>query len=153
MRYDQCPARWRCTMSVLLRKALADVTRRKGRTLLAILGICIGVLGFTAVNEASDLIGGAFFYSTDAGAVPNMTFVVSSLPSAVSTMIQHMPNVEKFQVRTTYNTSWLNANKGDGPPIIEIDGYHYRQAVQLAESQDPTRHWPGPGEIVMDQSE
>lgn len=140
-------------MSVLLRKALADVTRRKGRTMLAILGICIGVLGFTAVNEASDLIGGAFFYSTDAGAVPNMTFVVSSLPSAVSTMIQHMPNVEKFQVRTTYNTSWLNANKGDGPPIIEIDGYHYGQAVQLGEFQVTSGHWPGPGEIVMDESD
>lgn len=140
-------------MSVLLRKALADVTRRKGRTLLAVLGIFFGVLGFTAVNEASDVIGGAFFYSTDAGAVPNITFVVSSLPSAVATTIRHMPNVEKFQVRTTYNTSWLNANGSNGTPIIEIDGYQYGQAVQLGEFQITSGHWPGPGEIVMDESD
>lgn len=40
--------------SVLTRKAIADVTRRKGRTMLMILGIFIGVLGLTAVNGASD---------------------------------------------------------------------------------------------------
>ncbi len=42
-------------LSVLNRKAIADVTRRKGRTILMILGIFIGVLGLTAVNGANDV--------------------------------------------------------------------------------------------------
>ena len=57
-------------MSVLVRKALMDITRRKGRSLLSILGILLGILGLTAMNEATDLIGGAFFYSTDVDGHP-----------------------------------------------------------------------------------
>lgn len=140
-------------MSILLRKALADVTRRRMRTLLAILGICIGIVGFTAVNEANDLIGGAFFYSTDAEAVPDIMFTVNSLPSAVATTIEHLPNVEKFQVRTTYNTTWLNASTKNGTPVIEINGYREGQSVQLGEFQLLSGHWPGPGEIMLDESD
>ncbi|EFH80941.1 hypothetical protein [Ktedonobacter racemifer] len=52
-------------MSMLLRKSWADVIKRRGRTLLAVLSIMLGVLGITAVNQASDQLGGNFLYSTD----------------------------------------------------------------------------------------
>jgi len=48
-------------MNALTRKAVADVTRRAGRTILMVLGIMIGVLGITAVNQANSQIGGTFF--------------------------------------------------------------------------------------------
>jgi putative ABC transport system permease protein len=136
-------------MNALTRKALADVTRRKGRTLLAILGIVIGVLGLTAVNEASDLLSGAFFYTTDAGAVPDITVTVDHLPAAVATTIQHLPNVAIMQVRTTYMTLWSPTGQGE-PVNIEIDSDQDGQSLQLGAFQLTSGRMPGPGELVMD---
>src|SRR5258706_6939768 len=46
-----------------LRKSLADVTRRKGRTLLVALGIFIGVCGLTAINVTDDTLVNAFAFT------------------------------------------------------------------------------------------
>lgn len=136
-------------MNALTRKSLADVTRRKGRTLLAILGIVVGVLGLTAVNEAADVLSGAFFYTTDTSAVPDMTFTVDRLPAAVATSIQHLPNVAMMQVRTTYITLWSAAGQSE-PVTIEIDGYQGTPPLQLGAFQLTSGRLPGAGEIVMD---
>lgn len=40
---------------ILIRKALLDITRRKGRSILIILGVVISVFGFTTVSEAANL--------------------------------------------------------------------------------------------------
>ena len=42
--------------SARLRKSVADVTRRKGRTLLVTLGIFIGVFGLTVINSVEDTL-------------------------------------------------------------------------------------------------
>ena len=60
------------TISVSTRKAIADVTRRKGRTILMILGIFIAVLSLTAINGANDL------FSTDLQSVVSSSFDGSS---------------------------------------------------------------------------
>lgn len=135
-------------MSALSRKAVADVTRRKGRTTLAILGIMICVLCLTAVNEATDLLGGAFFYVTDAAAVPDMTFTVDDLPATVTTAIQQLPNVSMVQTRTTYMTLWSAAGHGE-PVNIEIDSDQHAQQ-NLYAFQLTSGRMPGPGEIVID---
>ncbi len=49
--------------SASLRKSFADVTRRKGRTLLVVLGIFIGVFGLTAINTAEDSLFAALTFS------------------------------------------------------------------------------------------
>lgn len=136
-------------MNALTRKALTDVTRRKGRTLLAILGIMIGVLGLTAVHEATNLLSEAFFYTTDAGAAPDITVTVDHLPTAVATTIQHLPNVAIMQVRTTYMTLWSPAGQRE-PVNIEIDSDQDGQQLPLGAFQLTSGRMPGPGEIVMD---
>jgi putative ABC transport system permease protein len=47
----------------LTRKSIADVTRRRLRTILVVLGIAVGVLGLTAINIASDAMNGALAFS------------------------------------------------------------------------------------------
>ena len=139
---------------MLARKALADVIRRKGLQLLAVLGIALGVLGLTAVNQAANLIGGAFFYSADATAVPNVTFTVDSLPPEVSAAIQRLPDVGRMQTRVTYNTDWVNAPSMDGQtPVIEIDGYDDPHQLELGAFRLVAGRLPGPGEIVLDESD
>ncbi len=78
-------------MRALTRKAFADITRRKGRTTLMIIGILIGVLGLTAVNEASDLIRSTFFYSVDPQGVPTMSSIVDRLPADIEAQIAIFP--------------------------------------------------------------
>ncbi|HET7640797.1 MAG TPA: hypothetical protein VFK47_18960, partial [Ktedonobacteraceae bacterium] len=47
----------------LTRKSIADVTHRRLRTILVVLGIAVGVLGLTAINIASDAMNGALTFS------------------------------------------------------------------------------------------
>src|SRR5215472_14221498 len=132
---------------ILLRKALADVTQRKGRTVLVILSILIGVLGLTAVNSANDVIGGAFIYSHDQSASPDMVFSAPVVdPSVVSTVL-HIPNVAKVQLRSEYHSNWHTTT---GSASIQINGYADLQHIQLGTFQLTSGRLPGPGEIVMD---
>src|SRR5215472_951451 len=137
--------------SIVLRKALADVTQRKGRTVLVILSILIGVLGLTAVNSANDVIGGAFIYSHDQSASPDMVFSAPVMnPSTATGIAQHMPNVAKVQVRSEYHTNWHTTN-GTGSASLQINGYADFQHIQLGTFQLTSGRLPaGPGEIVMD---
>lgn len=139
-------------MSVLARKTLLDITRRKGRSMLIILGILIGVLGITALNEAADLIGGAFFYSTDPAAIPNITCIVSGVPPSVATAIARLPNVELIQPRTLYLTLWHHPGSGN-QDILQITAEQSTQLSQMGAFQLTSGRMPGPGEIVMDTSD
>jgi putative ABC transport system permease protein len=135
--------------SIVLRKALADVTQRKGRTVLVILSILIGVLGLTAVNIANDVIGGAFIYSHDQSASPDMVFSGPVIDPSVVGMVLHMPNVAKVQLRSEYHSNWHTTN-GTGSASIQINGYTDLQHIQLGTFQLTSGRLPGRGEIVMD---
>ncbi|HEY1353978.1 MAG TPA: FtsX-like permease family protein [Ktedonobacteraceae bacterium] len=138
-------------MSVLVRKVFLDITRRKGRSFLLILGILIGVLGFTTLNEAVDLIGDAFFYSTDPAATPNITCIVSSLPPSVATALTRLPNVALVQERSLYLTFWHLGN-GTSRTVMQITATSDLRP-RLGDFQLISGHLPGPGEIVMDESD
>ena len=136
-------------MHALTRKSLADVTRRKGRTLLMILGILTGVLGITAVTQASDQLGGAFFYSTDPQAVPNIVIRVNTLPASSVSTIQHIPDVQQLQLRTVYVTPWQFAGQAENY-ALQIFAYADMQHIQLWPFQITDGRLPGRGEIVPD---
>lgn len=132
---------------IVLRKALADVTQRKGRTVLLILSLLVGVLGLSAVNTANDVIGGAFIYSHDQSASPDMVFSGPVIdPSVVGTVL-HIPNVAKVQLRSEYHSNWHTTT---GSASIQINGYTDLQHIQLGTFQLTNGRLPGAGEIVMD---
>src|SRR5439155_2930164 len=99
--------------SALRHKAITDVTRRKGRTLLVILGIMIGILGITAVNMANDIVGGAFIFSHDHTTVPDMIFTGPAFNPSVSVAVARVANVDKVQQRTEFLSRWYVA-QGSG---------------------------------------
>lgn len=133
--------------SVLLRKSIADVTRRKGRSMLVILGIFLGVLGLTAVNVANDTFGRQFLSIVAPSDVPNATFTVAALPPSVLVALQHAANVETVEVRTQMDTTWHLA---DGRTAsLELNGYQDWQPPQLDTFRLISGSLPGPGEIVM----
>ena len=139
-------------ISIVTRKSLADVTRRKGRSILMIVGILIGVLGLTAVNIASDTFSRDFFSIVAPNDAPNITFYVQSLPPAVATRLQHTANVQAFQVRQQFLSRWhLTGNSGS--VSLAINSYADWTHIQLDTFQLTSGRLPGPGEIVMATSD
>src|SRR5258707_6923826 len=138
-------------MNALTRKAVADVTRRVGRTILMVLGIMIGVLGLTAVNQANSQIAGTFLYNTNPTAIPNITMIAdtSSLPASTRASIERLPSIEKIQQRTIYTAAWQFAGRS-ADHTMQIFTYPDLNAIQLWPFQIISGRAPGPGEIVLD---
>ncbi|HEX6483584.1 MAG TPA: FtsX-like permease family protein [Ktedonobacteraceae bacterium] len=137
-------------ISVSTRKAIADVTRRKGRTILMILGIFIGVLSLTAINGANDLFSKDL--QSGIGNSFDLFFSLESAPPALVTQMEHTSNVAAMQPRTAYKTTWHLAGNGGTTPF-QILGYQDLQHVQAGTLHLISGRLPGPGEIAMDTSD
>lgn len=138
-------------MNALVRKAVADVTRRMGRTILMVLAIALGVMGITAVNQASSQIGGTFLYNTDPSAIPSISLMVdtSRVPAAALTAIQRLSAVQKLQLRSVYSAPWqLNGRAADH--TMSFFAYPDAQTPALWPFEVASGRLPGPGEIVLD---
>src|SRR5215470_15147503 len=111
------------SLRALGRKALADVTRRKGRTLLVVLGILVGVLGLTAINVAAGAMSSAFAYSLDQRATGDVEFYVSKgVQPSVVTLLQAQPNVQTVQLLAAYRTRW-KVSQAPGHVNIGIEAF------------------------------
>lgn len=139
---------------VLTRKAISDITRRKGRATLVILGILIGVLGLTAVNLADDLMGNAFSFRYNLSTLPDLAYNTQSQAIDVSLLpdIQHMANVAHASLRTEYDTRW-HIRSGSGYAHLSILGNVDTSPNALGAFQLTSGHLPGTGEIVMESSD
>ena len=137
-------------ISVLTRKAIADVTRRKGRTILMILGIFIGVLGLTAVNGANDLLSRDLTSAVTSSF--DIFFAVDRAPSSLITQVEHAENVAALQQRAAYATTW-HLPGGGGTTPMQLYGYADLQRVQVGTLQLTSGRLPGRGEIALDTSD
>ncbi|QBD75268.1 FtsX-like permease family protein [Ktedonosporobacter rubrisoli] len=137
--------------SAIARKALTDVTRRPGRTLLAVLGIMIGVLGLTAINVAGEITNNLFASGNDLSRAANLSFSVQSIQPSRASSLATVPNVQIVQIGTRYQTRWHVATKS-GHIGLTILGYQDLQHIQLSPFQLINGRLPGPGEIIMEES-
>jgi putative ABC transport system permease protein len=140
--------------SALTRKAIADITRRKSRTVLVILGILIGVLGLTAVNLADDLMGNAFSFRYNLSTLPDLAYNTQSqaIDASLLSGVQRMANVAQASLRTEYDTRW-HISSGSGYAHLSILGNIATSPNALGAFQLTSGHLPGPGEIVMESSD
>ncbi|MFI5271677.1 MAG: FtsX-like permease family protein [Ktedonobacterales bacterium] len=143
--------RSRLPLRPLARKSLADVTRRKGRTILVVMGILIGVLGLTAINVAAGAMGEAFAFSNDQHHTGNIEFDVSRVDARTAAALQGLDNVQAVQLLTFYNTQW-HVSAAPGHVAINILSYPDLSHITLNGFQLTSGHLPGAGEIVMEDS-
>ena len=61
-------------MRATWKKSLADVTRRKGRTLLVVLGIFVGVFGLAGITSTEDTLSSAITFTAS---TPRVDVVVT----------------------------------------------------------------------------
>jgi putative ABC transport system permease protein len=134
----------------LTRKSIADVTRRRLRTILVVLGIAVGVLGLTAINIASDAMNGALAFSENRSSSPDLSFSVQAVDSSLASTLAAVPNVKAVQIDTQYITRW----HGSSVPIrMGIVAYANFQNVKINTFELSSGRLPGPGEIVMESSD
>ncbi len=137
-------------LSASLRKSMADVTCRKGRTLMVVLGIFIGVLGLTGVNFIQQTIFSAFRYSVGSAAnYPDIVLRVNSLDSALTPTLAAVPNVQAVQMESSFDTQWhVSAAPGHVP--ISIIGYPDLQHIPITPFQLTSGRYPGVGEVLLE---
>ena len=137
-------------LSASLRKSLADVTRRKGRTLLVVLGIFIGVFGLTAINITQDQLFAAFAFSIGSQATqPDLVVDVDRLDPQLVPALLAVPNVKQVQEETTFSTQW-HVSRAPGHVDLTIISYPDLQHIPLTPFELTSGRYPGAGEIVME---
>ena len=138
-------------MSASLKKSFADVTRRKGRTLMVVLGIFIGVLGLTGVTFIQQTILSAFTYSIGTAAnSPDITLMVNRLDPALTPQLSAVPNVQAVQMQSVFATHWHVSATALGHVPINIVSYPDWQHVPITPFQLTSGRYPGAGEIVLE---
>ena len=137
-------------ISASLRKSFADVTRRKGRTLLVVLGIFIGVFGLTAINTAEDALFAAITFSMSSQAIqPDILVDVDHLDPALLPTLQSVTDVRTVQYQTVFNTQW-HVSQAPGHIDMAITSYPDLRHVPLTPFQLTSGRYPNAGEIVME---
>src|SRR5260370_4215593 len=139
-------------LTPLTRKAIGDVTRRKLRTLLVVLGIVVGVAGLTAINITAHALTAAFAYSASERATSDVSIFLVSVDPSVAAQMQALPNVKVVQVQSFYGTRW-QVSVAPGHVNMRIDAYQNLQDVKLFPFQLTSGRLPGVGEIVMESSD
>jgi putative ABC transport system permease protein len=134
----------------LTRKSIADVTHRRLRTLLVVLGIAVGVMGLTAINIASDALNRSLAFSENRSSLPDLSFSVQSVDPSLASTLAAVPNVKAVQFDTQYITRW----HGPSVPIrMGIIAYANFQDVRINTFELERGRLPGPGEIMMESSD
>ncbi len=137
-------------MSATLRKSFADVTRRKSRTLMVVLGIFIGVFGLTVINVTEDAISSAYAFSLGINADrPDLALKVDKLDVALLPQLAAVANVKTLDYQSIYITQW-RTNTAPGHVDFAIDSYPDLQHIAINAFQLLSGRYPtAPNEIVM----
>jgi putative ABC transport system permease protein len=137
-------------MRALTRKSIADVTRRKLRAGLTILGIAIGVMGLAAIGVASDQLSASFKYSTDASGAADITFYTTPADTALVAALAAQPHVTAVEARVYQPTRWA-VPSGHYP--FNVVGVQDFNALRFDKFQVIEGRLPGTGEILLDSGD
>ena len=136
----------------LLRKAFADVTRRKTRTLGVILGIVIGVFGLTAITMFQDTYFAALAYTNAEVKQADITFDVQAIDPTLAPHLLAVPNVHTVTFQTIAQTSW-HIHRAPGSIFLTIVGLPDPAHIDINAFQLLSGRTPGPGEIVLESGD
>src|SRR5260221_8321615 len=130
--------------SARLRKSLADITRRKGRTLLVVLGIFIGVVGLTAINFTEDTLVNAFAFTLGYRATqPDYQMMVDRLDPPLLPALQDVSNVKAVQFLSLFSARWrVHLHQDRGTPAIGIASHPHPQHVPITPFPLTARRYP-----------
>src|SRR5215831_89107 len=138
----------------LIRKSFADITRRKGRSVLVILGILISVCGLAAINTANANLTAAFDFSQAHVETPEIQIAAQRSMDALVPTIVAMPDVN-YAVATVALPSqprWRTTVAPGHLPITIVVWPDYQHLPQKP-CELSSGHYPGPGEILLESGD
>lgn len=93
-------------MSGIFRKAYRDITGRKVRSALTVLGILIGVAGIVIIVSTSQNLTRAQAQAFNNSSQADVTLWVWDAPPSLERALEAIPNVAEAELRNTYWTKW-----------------------------------------------
>src|SRR5579872_2540853 len=96
-------------MFISVRKAYRDLTRRRLRSFLTIIGIVIGVGGLVAITATSKNMAAAQAAAYNNNSQQDMRWWLGGAPQSVVAAVQQVPNVAVAELRSTYYTKYYAA--------------------------------------------
>ena len=136
-------------MRPLAKKSFKDVTQRKLRAALTILGIAVGVLGLTAISIAQGQMTSAIKYSEDATGLPDITYYTSPTTSSVIDGLRTWPNVQTVEAAGVVYTQWRVPS---GHKALQMVGLPDLRDHLMNRFQLTSGSWPRPGQILMESN-
>jgi putative ABC transport system permease protein len=137
-------------VKALTKKVFKDITHRKLRTLLTILGIAIGIIGLAAISIASSQFRSSFEYSTDRTAQPDLQFFTAPTNAPLLDALKSQPNVKTAQAGGYIVTRW-SVPSGHIPMIIL--GITDFQHIHMNKFELVEGSLPGPNQIALEASD
>lgn len=136
-------------MIISLRKAFRDLTRRRLRSFLTVVGIIIGVAGLMSITSTSKNMTAAQASAYNNNSQQDMRWWVGISPQNVAAAVQQVPNVAAAELRATYYTKWY-AN-GAWRDIL-FNGIQDFNSIRVNKVDLVEGRWPGRGEVVLESS-
>ena len=136
-------------MLISLRKAYRDLTRRRLRSVLTIVGVVIGVAGLVAIASTSKNMAIAQADAYNNNSQQDMRWWLSSAPRSVIDAVEQVPNVAAAELRATYYTKWYAAGAWRD---IYFNGIHDFEHMKVNRIDLIEGRWPGRGEVALEAS-
>jgi putative ABC transport system permease protein len=137
-------------MSPLVKKAIRDVTRRRLRTALTVIGIAIGVTGLTAISMASGQFTTGLDRLNDTTGQPDVQFLTAPTTAPVADVLSRQPNVQSAAAETYASTRWAIPPGHEPLAITGLSGF---DALPFQRFTITAGTQPGPGQILMESSD
>ena len=137
------------SMLISLRKAFRDLTRRRLRSFLTVIGIIIGVAGIVAITSTSKNMTAAQVAAYNNNSQQDMRWWVSFAPDSLANAVEQVPNVDTAELRATYITKWNVADAWQDIRFVGIRDFSQMDVnkVDLVEGR-----WPRAGEVTLESS-
>ena len=137
-------------MNALRTKAIKDVTRRKLRTVLTVVGISLGVIGLTAVGITSSQLGASVQAANATKGLPDIVFATLPASEDVVGLLGRQPNVRLAESETDGAMRWLIPTGHATLYVQGLSSFTGGEARKLAITAGQA---PGPNEILMERND
>lgn len=130
-------------------KALRDLSQRRLRGFLTVLGIVIGVAGIVAIISTSQSLADAQVRAYAQASQADLTVRTSDAPDELERQLLKIPNVAQAELRATYYTKWKVGGQWKDLYFIAFPDY---QNMRLDTIELLKGSFPQKGSAVLEKS-
>lgn len=136
-------------MPITLRKALRDLSQRKLRAALTIIGIVIGVAGIVAIITTSTNLTEAQRAAYNNNSQEDLRWWVGGVGSGLVQAVAALPNVAEVERRGDYVTKWWAGETWRDIRFLGLGDFADQRVNQVTLVEG---RWPQRGEVALEAS-